>query len=88
VRWTAVTIPSGYAREVNPPTKKKSEIKTPPIDHSLASNASTALDRVDLPEDAVARITAMMAVGSSLIVSDSGIGHETGRATDFIVLTR
>jgi hypothetical protein len=26
--------------------------------------------------------------GSSLVISDTGLGHETGRATEFIVLTR
>ena len=30
----------------------------------------------------------MITPGSSLIVSDNGIGGETGRYTDFIVLTR
>jgi hypothetical protein len=47
-----------------------------------------ALDRITIPEDALARITALMTPGASLIVSDLGISHETGKGTDFIVLTR
>ena len=33
-------------------------------------------------------ITALMSAGASLIISDVGLSHETGRGTDFIVLTR
>ena len=29
-----------------------------------------------------------MSSGASLIISDQGLGHETGLETDFIVLTR
>jgi hypothetical protein len=29
-----------------------------------------------------------MSVGASLIISDQGLGPETGKGTDFIVLTR
>jgi hypothetical protein len=29
-----------------------------------------------------------MSPGSSLVVSDHGLGYETGRGTDFIVVTR
>jgi hypothetical protein len=33
------------------------------------------------------RIADMIVPGSSLIISDKGLGSETGRGTDFIVLT-
>lgn len=49
---------------------------------------SEALDRVRIPQHALDRISEMMSPGASLIISDSGIGHETGQGTDFIVLTR
>ena len=29
-----------------------------------------------------------MSIGASLIISDEGLGRETGKGTDFIVLTR
>jgi hypothetical protein len=37
---------------------------------------------------AVARISELMSPGASLIISDKGLGSETGKGTDFIVLTR
>jgi hypothetical protein len=53
-----------------------------------ASNATEALDRVAIPPDALARISELMSPGASLIISDKGLGGETGKGTDFIVLTR
>ena len=53
-----------------------------------ASNASEALDRVNVPQEALDRISELMSPGASLIISDQGLGPETGVGTDFIVLTR
>jgi hypothetical protein len=41
-----------------------------------------------LPQQAVDRIGELLVPGSSLVVSDEGLGRETGRDTEFIVLTR
>jgi hypothetical protein len=43
---------------------------------------------VTIPPAVAQRVFAFMAVGSSLTISDQGLGPETGRGTDFIVLTR
>ena len=48
-------------------------------------DAVTALDRVSLPDHVRARLARMLTPGSSLIVSDEGLGRETGRGTDFVV---
>jgi hypothetical protein len=47
-----------------------------------------ALARIDIPQDVIDRISAMIVPGSSLVVSDQGLGEETGEGTDFIVVTR
>ncbi len=48
-----------------------------------------ALDRITIPADTMARITAALSTGASIIVSDQGIGAgETGEGTDFIVSLR
>ena len=52
------------------------------------TSASEALDRISMPKDAVDRISEMMSVGASLVISDQGLGPETGLETDFVVLTR
>jgi hypothetical protein len=50
--------------------------------------AAQALDRVELGADTRAFIEDKLWTGAALIVSDQGISHETGKYTDFIVLTR
>jgi hypothetical protein len=53
-----------------------------------SSTATEALERIDIPQEAIDRISDLMSPGASLIISDQGLGSETGQGTDFIVLTR
>ena len=39
-------------------------------------------------QEAIDRIDEILAPGASLVISDQGLGPETGEGTDFIVLTR
>lgn len=91
--WTAVTIPSGYAHRADRHNRKLSakEIerqRKPAVDLANAPTAAQALDRFELPKDAVGRISELLAPGSALIVSDNALSDETGQETDFIVLTQ
>jgi hypothetical protein len=53
-----------------------------------ASDASEALDRIDLPADVAERISGMLTPGASLIVSDKGPSRQMRPwGTDFIILT-
>jgi hypothetical protein len=96
MRWTAVTIPSGYARardrEGNrgtklPRAKQEKAVKFA-AELAAAPTAAAALDRIEIPQAALDRISRLLAVGSALIVSDNALSDETGIETDFIVLTR
>jgi lipoprotein-anchoring transpeptidase ErfK/SrfK len=85
IRWTVVSIPkefprgsAGAAKEREAPAKQ-----TVP----LPDKANAALDRIEIPRDAVERISELLTPASSLIISDDGFSHETGKDTDFIVLT-
>jgi lipoprotein-anchoring transpeptidase ErfK/SrfK len=49
--------------------------------------AAETLDRVTIPAEAAERISSLISAGASLIVTDEGLGPETGVGTDFIVLT-
>jgi hypothetical protein len=46
------------------------------------------LARIEIPPEVSEAISQMIVPGSSLIVSDQGLGDETGEGTDFIVVTR
>lgn len=53
-----------------------------------AMRARVVLDRLQIPDDVRTRISAILTPGSSLAISDNGISTETGKGTDFVVLTR
>jgi hypothetical protein len=89
VRWNALSMPVSerYRAEVVAFSGKKGSAKAQE-DHRAYPSASEALERVTVPQELAERIFEHMAPGSSLILSDQGLGPETGRGTDFIVLTR
>jgi hypothetical protein len=91
--WTALTIPSGYAK---PPDRHGRKLSAKEVerrekraaDLANAPPAAEALERFDLPKDAVDRISELLAPGSALIVSDNALSDETGVETGFIVATQ
>jgi hypothetical protein len=88
VRWTVVSIPKEFPRlsEAAPKERGGSATQTAPS-VPLPDKANAALDRIQIPEDTVGRISELLTPASSLIISDDGFSHETGKGTDFIVLT-
>jgi lipoprotein-anchoring transpeptidase ErfK/SrfK len=95
LHWSVVTLPASRAAAARRDEDERSsrrrkiagavEVKSLPAPDSPAE----ALDRLNLPADALARITEALSTGGSLIVSDQGIaGGETGEGTDFIVSLR
>jgi hypothetical protein len=46
------------------------------------------LDRIEISEDLRERIGTLMSTGTSLTITDVGLGPETGAGTDFITVTR
>ncbi len=57
------------------------------VSEDETESAKAALNRVIVPEQARKWLARALMPGSSLIVSDNGLGRETGRGTDFVVLT-
>ena len=89
VRWTVVSIPEQGTSADSPKERKASKqqiVENAPSVQS-SDNANTALDRIDIPQDAAEQISELLTPGSSLIISDYGMSSETGPFTDFIVLT-
>jgi hypothetical protein len=73
------------------PSRRRSKEPPPVVVHGQLKPSSTpaeALERIQFPKEAVDRISELLTPGSSLVVSDAGLGPETGRGTEFIVLTR
>ncbi len=87
--WNVASIPYAPSRSA---MKKKSRTLTAPAPvpavNPASQTAAAALDRITIPEDARAQISDVMKPGSSIVISDLGIGNETGAYTDFIVPLR
>jgi hypothetical protein len=91
MRWLAVTMPGGERRVAHQQQSSHKGRRNAPVEIVQAAptpNASDALDRITIPEEILTRISELLTPGSSLVVSDQGLGPETGKGTDFIVLTR
>ncbi len=91
MRWNAISMPAeNLSRPVDVRGGKRGRNAEPTAAHDgkAPSTAAEALNRINLPPEAVERISELLTPGSSLVVSDHGLGRETGRYTEFIVLTQ
>jgi hypothetical protein len=88
IRWNVVSIPEAFPRMSEGATKeRKATAKQAGPSVPLPDKANAALDRIEIPQGAAERISELLTPASSLIISDNGLGQETGRDTDFIVVT-
>jgi hypothetical protein len=100
MRWNLMTIATDPSPPIEPQdTRRKSReppwatirkptVHKPAVALKPPSTAAQALDRIQMPKEAVDRIGELLIPGSSLVISDEGLGRETGRYTEFIVVTR
>jgi L,D-transpeptidase catalytic domain len=80
LRWTVVSLPEKF--------KKREAVMEEIVATSLFAKANDALDRIEIPGEAIEHMSQLLTPGSSLIISDYGISDETGADTDFIVVMR
>jgi hypothetical protein len=95
MRWNVASLPTErvvkqgkYLMTSHRGEKLRKELASPTHEVTPPGDPNAALDRITIPEDALARITELMTPGATLIISDLGMSYETGKGTDFIVLTR
>jgi hypothetical protein len=96
LRWMAISVPerpsTGSDRvrsdKANSRSNREQKVASQTPASAYDETAAGALDRIEIPDEAMIHISERLWSGASLIVSDHGLSHETGAATDFIVLTR
>lgn len=99
LNWKAVTMPPELPKAETVKTRVEYDRRGRPIEVSAkrqskapepapSLGATAVLDRIEIAPEVVERISEYVTPGASLIVSDHGLGHETGLYTDFIVVTR
>jgi hypothetical protein len=74
--WKYVTTAGGW--------RKRVRVKADPW--GAPETPQQALARITIPQQAIDQISQLIVPGSSLIISDQGLGPETGKGTDFIVV--
>jgi hypothetical protein len=88
IRWTVVSIPEGFPRMSEGATREReAPAKQAALSVPLPDKANAALDRIEIPQDTVERISELLTPAPSLIISDNEFSHETGKDADFIVVT-
>jgi hypothetical protein len=91
LHWSVVAMPYAIKKTVAMPPARSGKRPKPMVETSLAappSTAAEALDRITVPDWALQRVAEAIKPGGSLIISDHGLGDETGEGTDFIVPLR
>jgi len=95
-RWNVISLPAEHAdrpAEYGKTFDKFTRVKREAVrvvessDEPVEETPRQALARIKIPQDVIARISELIVPGSSLIVSDEGLGEETGEGTNFIVVT-
>jgi hypothetical protein len=88
MRWNLISVPTEPAASTERRDTRKKSKEAPAVRAKPPASAAQALDRIEIPKEAVDRISEVLIPGSSLVVSDEGLGRKTGRYTEFIVLSR
>jgi L,D-transpeptidase-like protein len=85
MRWSVVSLNSGrpHGEVADARTREGPEGEPTPKE---PGDAKSALDRIVIPQDALARLAETASPRSSLIISDEALSSETGKGTDFVVL--
>ena len=87
IRWTVVSIPDEFPRIKGTTKEREAPVKQTALSVPSPDKANAVLNRIEIPQDTVERISKLLTPASSLIISDNGFSHETGKDTDFIVVT-
>lgn len=90
VTWQAITVPesTGSSETLDNRGPVRRGERVGPQSVGMPSDVNGALDRVEMPAEIKRRIAERLWVNGSIVISDHGISNETGKGTDFIVLTR
>jgi hypothetical protein len=89
MRWNVMSMTAEPPRpRIAAKIGPKAHLEARPAEPFQPQTPAQALERIQIPQEAVDRIDEILSPGASLVISDQGLGPETGAGTDFIVLTR
>ena len=86
LRWISVSFNGAPTPVPGPKGRAAAPVK--PSGPISSETAESVLEQFDLAPDSRKFVSERLWTGATLIVSDQGLSHETGRDTDFVILTR
>ena len=87
LRWISLSF-TGTPPVVQGQKGRPATAKAVPPGTVSAETAESVLDQFEMSPDSRKFVAERLWTGATLIVSDQGPSHETGRDTDFVILTR
>jgi lipoprotein-anchoring transpeptidase ErfK/SrfK len=97
LRWNVVSLPGEAPKHVRYVEERRGHhgrVRRREIEEERAGDTpppqgpAQVFARIEIPPEVSEAIARMIIPGSSLIISDQGLGDETGEGTDFVVVTR
>jgi hypothetical protein len=97
LRWNVVSLPGEPPKHVHYMEDRRDHhgrVRRREVEEERAGDTPPPQDpaqvfaRIEIPPEVRDAIAQMIIPGSSIIISDQGLGDETGGGTDFIVVTR
>lgn len=94
LRWSAVSMPDDVV-EKKPASRDRKRKHTSSADDPQTTAAvvlppetpASALDRIEIPNEAKQRLSELAWIGAMLTISDRSMSGETNESTDFVILT-
>jgi hypothetical protein len=95
LRWNVVSLPGEPPKRVRHIEERRDrygrihrrEVEDERGSDSPPQSPAQALARIEIPAEVNDAIAQMVGPGAALILSDQGLGDETGEGTDFVVVT-
>ena len=94
LNWSVVSVAAGGKepdRDTTPARPRSRETAVgapPPARPNIPQTASASLDRIRISDDVLERLAEYVKPGSTFMISDVDVSHETGKGTDVVLLTR
>jgi len=86
LRWNSVSLkPGADSISYNPRKKRRHQDEEYVPTAGYDTDPQSALERIQIPEEAVEHLAELMKPGSSFIISDYGLSRETSARTEFVI---
>lgn len=88
LNWSVVSMTTAVPSEPRPKRGRDAQTPAGAARPDIPQTAAASLARVNMSDDVLERIAEFVKPGSTFMISDVDASNETGKGTDFVLLTR